>query len=171
MGPRLVSLAAVLAKRQGAAAAQSLLQSGRAWMADPANESSKQACSCSCASTPSGRAARSGELSAKLYRDVEKRARLGGLVGARPDGDALRGGQHGPGARARGALAAYVAQASAGVHLINGASKPNEARVGVIRALDAEERMLRGERLSADEKGRALQAVAAARAACAGHAA
>jgi hypothetical protein len=76
-----------------------------------------------------------------------------------------------PGPVREAALAAYVAQASAGIHLINGASKPNEARVGVIRALDAEERMLRGERLSADEKGRALQAVTAARAACAGRAA
>ena len=171
MGPRLVSLAAVLAKRQGAAAAQSLLQSGRAWMADPANESSKQALLVQLRQYAERAGGTVGELSAKLYRDVEKR-RVS-VASWERDLMAMRYEvvDMAPGPVREAALAAYVAQASAGVHLINGASKPNEARVGVIRALDAEERMLRGERLSADEKGRALQAVAAARAACAGHAA
>ena len=76
-----------------------------------------------------------------------------------------------PGPVREAALDAYVAQATAGVHLVASAARPQQARVDVIRALDAEARMLRTERLSADERRRALDAVAAARAVCAGDAA
>ena len=43
MGPRIVTLAALLARRQGPAVAEALLRTGRAWLADPANEGTKQA--------------------------------------------------------------------------------------------------------------------------------
>ena len=170
MGPRLVSLAAVLAKRQGAAAAQSLLQSGRAWMADPANESSKQALLVQLRQYAERAGGTVGELSAKLYRDVEKR-RVS-VASWERDLMAMRYEvvDMAPGPVREAALAAYVAQASAGIHLINSASTPQQARIDVLRALEAEERMLRGERLSGDERRRALDAIAAARAACAGHA-
>ena len=49
---------------------------------------------------------------------------------------------------------------------IDDPSRPEQAR-DVLRALEAEERMLASERLSADERRRATEAVAAARAACA----
>ena len=72
-----------------------------------------------------------------------------------------------PGPVRDAALEAYAAQLSAAVHLIAGAGNPDRARADVLRALAAEERMLRGERLGAEEKQRAIDAVAAARAACA----
>ncbi len=165
MGPRLVSLAALLARRQGAAAAQALLQSGRAWMADPANEATKQALLVQLRSYADRAGGTVGQISAKLARDVERR-RVS-VASWERDLMAMRYEvvDLAPGPVREAALAAYVSQASAGVHLIASASKPQEARNGVLRALDAEERMLRGERLSADERRRALEAVAAARAA------
>lgn len=171
MGPRLVSLAALLARRQGAAAAQALLQSGKAWMADPANESSKQALLTQLRQYAERAGGTVGQVSAKLARDVEKR-RVS-VASWERDLMAMRYEvvDMAPGPVREAALAAYVAQASAGIHLVNSASKPQQARIDVIRALDAEERMLRGERLSADERRRALEAVVATRAACAGHAA
>jgi len=171
MGPRLVSLAALLARRQGAAAAQALLQNGRAWMADPANDATKQALLVQLRGYAEVAGGTIGQVSAKLARDVEKR-RVSVSAWER-DLMAMRYEvvDMAPGPVREAALDAYVAQASAGVHLIASASKPQQARVGVIRALDAETRMLRTERLSADERRRAMDAVAAARATCAGNAA
>jgi hypothetical protein len=71
-----------------------------------------------------------------------------------------------PGPVREAALDAYVAQASAGVHLIESPARPDQAR-DVLRALEAEERMLASERLTAAERQRAIEAVAASRAACA----
>jgi hypothetical protein len=171
VGPRLVSLAALLARRQGAAAAQSLLQSGRAWMADPANDATKQALLVKLRDYAEHAGGTVGQVSSKLARDVEKR-RVSVAAWER-DLMAMRYEvvDMAPGPVREAALDAYVAQATAGVHLIASASKKQEARVGVIRALDAEAKMVRTERLSADERGRALDALAAARAVCAGNAA
>lgn len=171
MGPRLVSLAALLARRQGAAAAQSLLRSGRAWMADPANDATKQALLVQLRDYGERAGGMVATMSAKIARDVERRkvsvaAWERDLMAMRYEVVDIA-----PGPVRDAALDAYVAQARAGIHLIATASKPTQARVDVIRALDAEARMLRGERLSADERRRALEAVAATRAACAGNAA
>ena len=72
-----------------------------------------------------------------------------------------------PGPVRDAAIDAYAAQVSASVHLIAGSNRPVRARADVMRALAAEERMLRGERLGAQERRRAIDAVTAARAACA----
>ena len=167
MGPRLVGLAAILARRQGAAAAQTLLRKGSVWMADPSNDAARQALVEQLrvgAEKAGGTAAR---LSARLAREVDKR-RVS--VGAwERDVMSLRYevADMAPGPVRDAALGAYAAQVSAAVHLIAGAGNPDRARADVLRALAAEERMLRGERLGAGEKQRALDAVAAARAACA----
>ena len=171
MGPRLVSLAALLARRQGSEAAQSLLRSGRAWMADPANDATKQALLVQLRDYGERAGGMVATMSAKIARDVERRkvsvaAWERDLMAMRYEVVDLA-----PGPVREAALDAYVAQATAGVHLIATASKPNQARVDVVRALDAEARMLRGERLGADERARALEAVESARAACAGRAA
>jgi hypothetical protein len=107
-------------------------------------------------------------MSARLAREVERR-RVS--VGAwERDLMSLRYeiADMAPGPMREAAIDAYVAQASAGVHLVAGASRPDRARIDVLRALEAEERMLARERLSADERRRAVSALAAARAACAG---
>ena len=75
-----------------------------------------------------------------------------------------------PGPVREAAISAYIAQASAGVHLIAAASRPDQARLEVLRALEAEERMLGSERLSSDERRRTTEAVVAARMECAGRA-
>ncbi len=97
-------------------------------MADPANESSKQALLVQLRQYAERAGGTVGELSAKLYRDVEKR-RVS-VASWERDLMAMRYEvvYMAPGPVREAALAAYVAQASAGVHLINGASKPNEAR-------------------------------------------
>jgi hypothetical protein len=171
MGPRLVSLAALLARRQGAAAGQALLRSGRAWMADPANDATKQALLVQLRGYAEVAGGTIGQVSARLARDVEKR-RVSVAAWER-DLMAMRYEvvDMAPGPVREAALDAYVAQAAAGVHLIGSAAKTQQARVGVIRALDAETRMLRTERLSGDERRRAMEAVAVARAICAGNAA
>lgn len=167
MGPRLVGLAAILARRQGAAAAQALLRKGSAWMADPANDSTRQA----LVEQLRGGADRAGgtaaRLGVRLAREVEKR-RVS-VASWERDLMSLRYevADMAPGPVRDAAVEAYAAQVSAAVHLISGSRSPGRARVEVLRALDAEERMLRSERLGTDERRRAIDAVVAARAACA----
>ena len=168
MNARLLALAGLLARRQGAAAAQALLRNGRAWMADPANDATRQALIDQLRVLAERTGGAVGRMSARLAREVERR-RVS--VGAwERDLMSLRYeiADMAPGPMREAAIDAYIAQASAGVHLIAGASRPDRARTEVLRALEAEERMLARERLSADGRRRAIAAVVAARAACAG---
>lgn len=166
MGPRLVALAALLARRQGAAAAQALLGRATAWMADPANDAARQALVEQLrlgAERAGGTVAR---LSARLAREIERRrvsiaAWERDLMSLRYEIADLA-----PGPVREAALGAYCAQVSAAVHLVGGARSPSRARLEVLRALAAEERMLSRERLSGDERRSALAAVAGAREAC-----
>jgi hypothetical protein len=169
MGPRLIALAALLAKRQGPVVARALLRSGQAWLADPANESTKRALLAQLDSAARVAGGAAGLLSARLAREVEKR-RVS--VGAwERDLMSLRYevADMAPGPVRDAAIDAYAAQASAGIHLVTAARDVEKARAEVIAALDSEERMLRAERLPVDEKKRAILAVARARTACAEH--
>jgi hypothetical protein len=163
---RLVALAAILGRRYGRVAAEALLRSGREWLADPANEATKQAYVEQLRTWAHRAGGLAGRMSARLAREVERR-RVS--VGAwERDLMALRYeiADMAPGPVREAALDAYVAQASAGVHLIESPARPDQAR-DVLRALEAEERMLASERLTAAERQRAIEAVAASRAACA----
>ena len=73
MGPRLIGLASLVARRQGATAARALLRAGQRWMADPANEEAKRALleQLRVAAEVAGVAA--GRISARLAREVDKR--------------------------------------------------------------------------------------------------
>ena len=168
MNARLLALAALLARKQGAAAAKALLRQGQAWMADPANDATRQALIEQLRVLAERTGGAIGRMSTRLAREVERRKVS---VGAwERDLMSLRYeiADMAPGPMREAAIDAYVAQVSAGVHLIGSASKPDRARIEVLRALEAEERMLGRERLSADELRRTLAAVAAAQAACAG---
>lgn len=169
MGPRLVTLAALLARRQGPAVAQALLRSGRAWLADPANEGAKRALLAQLRSAAEATGGAASVLSARLQREVERRKVS--VAAWERDLMSLRYevADMAPGPMRDAALAAYGSQASAAIHLVTGARDVEKARGEVVTALDAEERMLRAERLSTDEKRRAILAVAQARAACAAH--
>jgi hypothetical protein len=169
MGARLLALAALLARRQGAAAAQVLMRKATAWMADPGNDAARRALveQLRLGAERAGGAA--AQLAARLAREVEKR-RVS-VAGWERDLMSLRYevADMAPGPIRDAALAAYAAQVSAAVHLVAAAPNRGSARGDVMRALAAEERMLRGERLGAEERGKAIDAVVAARAAIAGH--
>jgi hypothetical protein len=167
MGPRLVGLAAILARRQGAAAAQALLRKGSAWMADPANDGARQALVEQLRAGAEKAGGTAARLGGRLAREIERRTVS--VAAWERDLMSLRYevADMAPGPVREAAIDAYVAQVSAAVHLISGGTNPTRARVEVMRALAAEERMLASERLGADERRRALAAVAAARAACA----
>ena len=166
MNAKLMALAAMLARKQGAAVAKLFLQQAQAWMADPANDATKRALVEQLRALGDRAGGAAGRLSARLAREVDRR-RVSVAAWER-DLMSLRYeiADMAPGPIRDAALDAYVAQASAGVHLIDDPGKPERAR-DVVRALEAEERMLASERLSRDERRRAAGAVAAARAACA----
>ena len=159
MGPRLFALAALLARKQGPKVARLLLLKAEAWLADPANEQTKQALLSQLRAIAEKAGGAAGRMSARLAREVEKR-RVSPASWER-DLMALRYeiADMAPGPMREGAIAAYASQARAGVHLVAGAKRPDEARRQVVAALRAEQRMLRGDRLAASERERALAAV------------
>ena len=168
MGPRLIALALLIAKRQGPAVAALLMRRAQAWLEDPANEVDPPgAASPTLRSSAEKAGGAAGRLSARVAREVERR-RVS--VGAwERDLMTLRYeiADMAPGPVRVAALNAYCAQARAGVHLIANARREDEARRGVEGALVAEQRMLRRERLTDDERDQALAAVADALHACA----
>jgi hypothetical protein len=166
MGARLLALAALIARRQGPRVARALLLRAQAWLADPANEQTKQALLAQLQAIAEKAGGAAGRMSARLAREVERR-RVSPAAWER-DLMALRYeiADMAPGPVRAAALAAYTSQARAGVHLIGDARSPDEARRQVVAALRAEQRMLRGDRLSAGEREQALAAVEDALAAC-----
>ncbi|HSI31099.1 MAG TPA: hypothetical protein VK951_07205 [Miltoncostaeaceae bacterium] len=166
MGARLLALAALLARKQGPKVARLLLLKGQAWLADPANEETKQALVAQLRTIAEVAGGAAGRMSARLAREVEKRkvspaAWERDLMGLRYEIADMA-----PGPMREGAIEAYATQARAGVHLIGDAKRPDEARRQVVAALRAEQRMLRRDRLSSAERERALAAVEDALAAC-----
>lgn len=165
---RLLWFGTLLARRYGAAAVQSFARSAQAWLADPANEEVKaqlvaqlrawQTRATGVASQTAGALARQVERRrvsvSEWERDVmDLRYELPGL----PDGAVRDAG-----------LRAYENQVRGGVHLIAHARRPERAREHVVAALQAERRMLAGERLTAAERARLEAAVDAALEACRG---
>jgi hypothetical protein len=166
MWPRLLALAAVIARRQGPKVARLLLLKAQAWLADPANEQTKQALLAQLRTIAEKAGGAAGRMSARLAREIERRRVSVGawerdLMGLRYEIADMA-----PGPMRAAALAAYASQARAGVHLIGDAGRPGEARRQVVAALRAEQRMLRGDRLSAAERAEALAAVEDALEAC-----
>ncbi|MGE0027388.1 MAG: hypothetical protein AB7O78_09360 [Thermoleophilia bacterium] len=167
MNAKLIALAAMLARKQGAAMAKMLMQEAQAWMADPANEATKRALVDQLRGIAEKAGGAAGRLSARLAREIDRRKVS--VAAWERDLMSLRYeiADMAPGPIRDAALDAYVAQASAGVHLVDDPGKPEKMR-DVVRALEAEERMLASEHLTRDERRRAMEAVSAARAACAG---
>ena len=166
MGAKLLALAVMLARRQGVAVAQALMANARAWMADPANDATRQALIDQLRGVAERAGGAAGRLGGRLAKEVERR-RVSVSAWER-DLMSLRYeiADMAPGPVREAAIGAYIAQASAGIHLIGAAARPEQARLEVLRALEAEERMLAGERLSADERRQALAAVEEALVAC-----
>lgn len=168
MGPRLMGLAALLARRHGRAAVQVLVRAAYAWLSDPANEPARRQLVDQLMSW-SGRANdTAGRLAGRLAREVERRRvtvgswerdlmRLRYEIADMPSG-----------ATRDAALEAYLSQARAGVHLVTAASRPADARRQVLAALGAEIGMVRRERFTPPERRRALDALEEAQEACLG---
>jgi hypothetical protein len=167
VGARLYALAALLARKQGPKVARLLLLKAQAWLDDPANEEAKRALIAQLRTVAEKAGGAVGRMSARLAREVEKR-KVSPAAWER-DLMSLRYeiADMAPGPMREAAIAAYATQARAGVHLIGDARRPEEARRQVVAALRAEQRMLRGDRLSAAERERALAAVEEALASCA----
>ena len=73
MGPRLIALALLIAKRQGPAVAALLMRRAQAWLEDPANESTRQALLATLRSSAEKAGGAAGRLSARVAREVERR--------------------------------------------------------------------------------------------------
>ncbi len=135
MNARLMALAAILARRQGAAVARMLLQQAQAWMADPANDATKRALVEQLRGIAERAGGAAGMLSARLAREVERR-RVSVAAWER-DLMSLRYeiADMAPGPVRDAAIGAYIAQASAGVHLIADPSRPAPAAglIGLVR--------------------------------------
>jgi hypothetical protein len=163
---KLIALAAMVARKQGAAMAKMLLREAQAWMADPANDVARRALVEQLRGVAEKAGGAAGRLSARLAKEIDRRKVS--VAAWERDLMSLRYeiADMAPGPIRDAALGAYVAQASAAVHLIDDPGRPEQVR-DVVRALEAEQRMLASERLTREERRRAIDAVAAARAACA----
>ena len=166
MGARLFALAALIARRQGPKVAKALLIKAQAWLADPANEETKRALIAQLRAVGGVAGGAIGRMIARIAREIEKRrvspaAWERDLMGLRYEIADMA-----PGPMREAAIEAYAAQARAGVHLIPNAKRPDEARRQVVAALRAEKRMLRGDRLSASERERAVAAADDAEGGC-----
>jgi hypothetical protein len=163
---KLVALAAMLARKQGAAMAKLLLLHAQEWMADPANDATKRALVEQLRGIAERAGGSAGRLSARLAKEVDRRKVS--VAAWERDLMSLRYeiADMAPGPVRDAALDAYVSQASAGVHLIDDPGRPDKVR-DVVRALEAEQRMLASERLTRDERRRAIDAIDAARIVCA----
>ena len=73
MGARLFALAALIARRLGPKVARALLLKAQAWLADPANEQTKQALLAQLRTIAEKAGGAAGRMSARLAREVEKR--------------------------------------------------------------------------------------------------
>ena len=121
--------------------AKMLLAQAQAWMADPANEATKRALVTQLQGLAEKAGGAAGRLSARLAREVERRKVS--VAAWERDLMSLRYeiADMAPGPVRDAAIDAYVAQASAAVHLIDDPGRPEKAR-DVMRALEAEQRML-----------------------------
>jgi hypothetical protein len=166
VGPRLMSLAGLLARRHGRAAVQVLVRAAYAWLSDPANEPARRQLVDQLVGWSSRANDTAGRLAGRLAREVERRRvtvpswerdlmRLRYEIADMPAG-AMR----------EAALDAYASQARAGVHLVTAAARPADARRQVLAALGAEIGMVRRERFTPAERRRALDALEAAQEAC-----
>jgi hypothetical protein len=168
VGPRIVGLATVIARRYGRQAAWSLVQAGRAWLADPANETKRRdlvAVLRGWATRAAGGVARSA---GKLADEIERRRPP--MATWERDVMALRHAMaeapQGPAREA--AVQAYRARVLAGARLTHAVDDPSSAGRRAREALDAEMRMLRDEPISAEDRAAAIDAVRQAGAACYG---
>lgn len=168
MGPRLMALAAILARRHGKTAVQALVRAAYAWLSDPANEPARRQLVDQLMSWSARANDTAGRLAARLARQVERRR----VTVASWERDLMRLryeiADMSPGDTRAAALEAYASQARAGVHLVTASSRPADARRQVLAALAAEAGMVRRERFSPTERRRALDALEAAQEACLG---
>ena len=161
--PRVLGVAAIVARRGGRAAALALAAEARDWLADPANEPARARASAGLrdlagrAGTGAGRAVDlvAGEVERRRSRvsDWERellRRRYAAVDTA-------------PGPARAVAVDAYLVQAGLARRVVDGAPDRRDARRRVMAAIGAEERMMRRERLPAADRTRGLAALEGAR--------
>jgi hypothetical protein len=166
VGPRIVGLAAVLARRYGPWAAARLARAGQAWIAQPENAERREELVAQLriwAERASGAAA---ATAARLADDVGTKRRLSvaawerDLIARRMDFEVAEAG---PGREA--ALVAYAVEAEASVSILDEA--PREQKLEEIEETFVAERgMLKTSGLPPADRDRALRAIDRSLAAC-----
>jgi hypothetical protein len=166
LGPRLLALAAFLARRHGRTAVELLLKHGRAWLSDPSNDAKRTALVGQLRGWSERAGDTAGATASRLAAEIERRRPS--VSGWERELMALRYEivDLSPGPVREAALEAYEAQAWAGPSLLSGPARGAKTRRKVLTALAAEADMLRTERLSHEERRRATEAVEGAQAAC-----
>ena len=100
MNAKLIALAAMLARKQGAAMAKLLMQEAQAWMADPANDVAKRALVEHLRGIAEKAGGAAGRLSSRLAKEIDRRkaarivergTRIVDGAGADDDGEAVVG--------------------------------------------------------------------------------
>lgn len=162
--PRLIGLAGVIARHGGRAATVALANELREWMADPANEPQRARMTAALKELGS----RAGQGAAVVADRVASGSERRKLRVADWEQELLRRRyaivDSAPGPARAAALADYAWQASRAGEVVAVAADPVDTRRRASRALDAEERMLQGERrMPAADREAALGAVDLAR--------
>ncbi len=170
MGPRLLAFSALLARRYGPRAAAFFYAAARAWLADPANEPKRRALESQLIMWAGRVQGTAGRTANRLALEVERRRGPAPITAWERDVMALRAAvaEAPEGLERERALDAYCARVATGARLTHAVTDPAPAGRRALDALEAEERMLRQERLSPAERTTALDAVRRARSACYG---
>lgn len=165
MGPRLLGLAALLARRYGPWAVTRLARAAQAWLGDPANARTRDELVRQLRSW-AARASGSAAAAAGRLADEVGRRRL--TVGAWERELIARRMELGAAATAperEAALVAYAEEAEAATAILSEMPRRDSLR-RIEEALAAERGMLATERLTESDRARALRALDRALAAC-----
>lgn len=160
--PRLIGVAGVMARRGGRAAALALAGEARDWLADPANEPAR-ARTVAGLRDLAGRAGTGASRAVEMVSDELERRRPRVTEWER---ELLRRRyvvvDAAPGPARGAALEAYVVQAGLAGRVVSDGARHPDARRRALAALAIEERMLRRERLSREERAVGLEALSRA---------
>ena len=161
--PRVLGVAALVARRGGRAAALALAAEARDWLADPANEPARARATAGLRDLAGRAGTGAGRAVDLVASEVERRRSRAGDWERELLRRRYAAVDTAPGPAREAAVDAYLVQAGLARRVVDGAPDRHEARRRVVAALGAEERMMRRERLSADDRARGLAALAGAR--------
>jgi hypothetical protein len=166
VGPRIVGLAAVLARKYGPWAVARLARAGQAWLADPSNQARRDDLVAQLRTWAARASGTAAQTAARLADDLGTARRVStaawerDVIARRMD---IETATSAPAREA--ALVAYAEEAEAAAAILSEA--PRERKLAEITETFAAERgMLLSSAIAADVRDRALRALQRAEAAC-----